>query len=193
MEAELFLLLVSSVFVPLFGVFGHYFVRRRRRWRGQIFARQASAGSPSCLDPRVRRLPLGVALVPPRGRTQSHALGEWLSLPYPLFSSRLGANLQNFVVAFSTALVLVPGRSAPAGHPVMSGLLLDASGNGGAVINTGQVSLAFVIDSSAQPAPAVSLLATQPVDLDDHLPVDETRASSRGRRSARPLVAPGVA
>jgi hypothetical protein len=34
---------------------------------------------------------------------------DWLSLPFPLFGSRLGASMPSFAVAFALALVL-PSR-----------------------------------------------------------------------------------
>jgi hypothetical protein len=37
---------------------------------------------------------------------------DWLSLPFPLFGSRLGASLPSFVVAFALALVLPLGSSS---------------------------------------------------------------------------------
>jgi putative hydroxymethylpyrimidine transporter CytX len=116
---ELFLLLVGSVFVPLFGVFAaHYFVRRRGRYgENELFA-------PSGVR-WVSFVPwiLGVVVyhwcvaTGPAGWTDAvrTVIAEWLALPYPLFDGRLGASLPSVVVAFATALLLVPGRD-PAGR-----------------------------------------------------------------------------
>jgi putative hydroxymethylpyrimidine transporter CytX len=114
---QLFLLLIGSVFVPLFGVFAaHYFVLGRSRYgEAQLFA-----------DSRVHR----VALVPwaagfvlyhwsvptgPQGwvdamRTLFHG---WLHLPFPLFGSRVGASIPSFIAAFALSLLVLP-RSAAA-------------------------------------------------------------------------------
>lgn len=114
----LFLLLIGSVFVPLFGVFAaDYFVRRRGRYgEGELFA-----------DTRTN----WVALVPwaagfvlyhwsvPTGpqawidamRTVFHS---WLRLPFPLFGSKLGASIPSFAAAFALSLVVPPsGRATP--------------------------------------------------------------------------------
>ena len=116
---ELFLLLIGSVFVPLFGVFAaHYFVVRGGRYgEAEIFA------------------PTGVrwaALVPwaagfavfhwsvatgPAAWTDAvrTVIADWLSLPFPLLGGRLGASLPSFLVAFALALVLVRDRGRPRG------------------------------------------------------------------------------
>lgn len=119
---ELFLLLIGSVFLPLFGLFAaDYFVRRRGAYgEDAIFE-----------DSGVR----WVALVPwaagfvvyhwsvatgPTGWVEGvrTVLADWLSLPYPLFGSRLGASLPSFAVAFVLTLVLPRGeRSRAAGGP----------------------------------------------------------------------------
>jgi putative hydroxymethylpyrimidine transporter CytX len=109
----LFLLLIGSVFVPLFGVFAaDYFVRHRGRY-----------GEEALFAPSGIRWP---ALVPwiagfvvyhwcvatgPAGWLDAvrTVLADWLSLPYPLFGSRLGASLPSLGVAFGLALLL-PSR-----------------------------------------------------------------------------------
>jgi putative hydroxymethylpyrimidine transporter CytX len=111
---EVFLLLVGSVFVPLFGVFAaHYFVRRRGRYgEAELFARSGVrwiSFVPWMLGFVVYHW--GVATGPAAWTDAVRtALAEWLSLPYPLFDGRLGASLPSFVVAFVAALLLVPGR-----------------------------------------------------------------------------------
>jgi NCS1 family nucleobase:cation symporter-1 len=109
---EFFLLLIGSVFVPLFGVFAaDYFVRHRGRYtRAELFA-----------ETRVRWRALvpwavGFALfhwsVPtgPQGwidavRTVVHG---WLHLPFPLFDSAFGASLPSFAAAFVLSLLVLP-------------------------------------------------------------------------------------
>jgi purine-cytosine permease-like protein len=116
---EVFLLLVGSVFVPLFGVFAaDWLVRARGRYgEAELFAQTG-----------VRRLALvpwaaGFVLyhwsVPTGPRGWVDAVGTvfhgWLGLPFPLFGSALGASLPSFGVAFALALVLLRGRRAPTG------------------------------------------------------------------------------
>jgi putative hydroxymethylpyrimidine transporter CytX len=112
---ELFLLLIGSVFVPLFGVFAaHYFVVRRGRYGSDaIFARS-----------RVRwraLVPWAIGFVVfhwsvatgPAGWTDAvrTVLADWLSLPFPLLDARLGASIPSFVVAFALALLLLRDRT----------------------------------------------------------------------------------
>jgi putative hydroxymethylpyrimidine transporter CytX len=111
---ELFLLLVGSVFVPLFGVFAaHYFVRRRGRYgEDELFAPTGVrwlAFVPWLLGFVVYHWSVATG---PVGWTDAvrTVLAEWLSLPFPLFGGRLGASLPSFVVAFGAALILPPGR-----------------------------------------------------------------------------------
>ncbi len=108
---EVFLFLIGSVFVPLFGVFAaHYFVLRRGRYGEEaLFA-------PSGL--RVRALVpwiVGFVLyhwsVPTGPRGWIDAVGTvfhgWLRLPFPLLGSRLGASIPSFLAAFVLALVVL--------------------------------------------------------------------------------------
>jgi len=113
---ELFLLLIGSVFVPLFGVFAaDWLVRHRGRYgRERLF------------------VPTGVrwlALVPwlagfvvyhwcvptgPAGWVEAvrTVVADWLGLPFPLFGSALGASLPGFAVAFGLTLLLPRPRAA---------------------------------------------------------------------------------
>ncbi len=115
---ELFLLLVGSVFVPLFGVFAaDYFVRSR----GSYGARRlfASTGvNARALVPWVVgfvlyhwSVPTGPTAWIDAVRTVLHG---WLHLPFPLFGSALGASLPSFAVAFALALVVLPRPRAQA-------------------------------------------------------------------------------
>jgi NCS1 family nucleobase:cation symporter-1 len=105
---ELFLLLLGSVFVPLFGVFAADYARvrfrfgeralfERRRVRWGAFAAWALGfavyhwSAPTGPEAWVR----GVRAV----------FADGLSLPFPLFGSRLGASIPSFAVAFGAAFV----------------------------------------------------------------------------------------
>ena len=113
---EFFLLLIGSVFVPLFGVFAaDYFVRRRGR-----YGQDALFGSPGVRWTAFIPWLLGFLLfhwsVPtgPQGWVDAvrSVFVDWLSLPFPLFGSRLGASIPSFVVAFALALVLPLARAS---------------------------------------------------------------------------------
>jgi purine-cytosine permease-like protein len=113
---ELFLLLIGSVFVPLFGLFAaDYFVRRRARYgEDEIFA--PSGVRWRALVPWIA----GFAVYHWSAATGPAAwvdavetvFSDWLSLPYPLFDSSLGASLPSLAVAFALALAL-PGPRRP--------------------------------------------------------------------------------
>ncbi|MGH2635996.1 MAG: putative hydroxymethylpyrimidine transporter CytX [Actinomycetota bacterium] len=115
---ELFLLLIGSVFVPLFGVFAaDYFVRRGGRY-GEALLFEPSGFRWIAFVPWVAGfvvyqwcLATGPAAWVDAVRT---ALSDWLGLPYPLFGSRLGASLPAFFVAFALALVLLRPGGRPA-------------------------------------------------------------------------------
>jgi NCS1 family nucleobase:cation symporter-1 len=114
---ELFLILIGSVFVPLFGVFAAgYFVRHRGRFGEEaIFARTGVRWS--AFVPWVAGFAVyhWTAAAGPAGWVEGveTVLSDWLSLPYPLFGSRLGASLPSVAVAFGLAL-LVPARARSA-------------------------------------------------------------------------------
>lgn len=114
---ELFLLLIGSVFVPLFGVFAaDWLVRSRGRYGGErLFA---STG--------VRWLALlpwaaGAILyhwsVPtgPDGWVAAvrTVFADWLGLPFPLFGSAIGASLPSFAAAFALTLLLPRASATP--------------------------------------------------------------------------------
>ena len=116
---QLFLLLVGSVFVPLFGVFAaHYFVLRRARYgETDLFADTGTRWI--ALVPWVAGFILYHWSVPtgPRAwidgvQTVFHG---WLHLPFPLLDSRLGASIPSFLVAFALSLVVLPGTRARRG------------------------------------------------------------------------------
>jgi len=110
---EVFLLLIGSVFVPLFGAFAaDWLVRSGGRY-----------GEPRLFAPTGVRW---IALVPwavgfvlyhwsvptgPQGWVEAMEtlFHGWLGLPFPLFGSAIGASLPSFAAAFALTLLL-PGR-----------------------------------------------------------------------------------
>ena len=113
---ELFLLLVGSVFVPLFGVFAaDWLVRARGRYgSARLFATTGVRWV--ALLPWVAgflvyhwSVPTGPEAWVTGVRT---VFADWLGLPFPLFDSALGASLPSFALAFILA-VLQPRRGAP--------------------------------------------------------------------------------
>jgi NCS1 family nucleobase:cation symporter-1 len=118
---ELFLFLIGSVFVPLFGIFfAEYFVRRNAgyderelfrpggrywfangiRWRafvpwlaGFVVYHWCVPTGPVWWVSGVRRVFSG-----------------WLHVPFPLFGSAIGASLPSFVIAFALSLALLRER-----------------------------------------------------------------------------------
>ncbi|MGE5459042.1 MAG: cytosine permease [Solirubrobacterales bacterium] len=112
---ELFLLLIGSVFVPLFGVFAaDWLVRARGRYgEERLFA--PTGVHWVALVPWLVGFVLYHWSVPtgPAGwvdavRTVFHG---WLGLPFPLFGSALGASLPSFSVAFGLTLLLPSARA----------------------------------------------------------------------------------
>jgi NCS1 family nucleobase:cation symporter-1 len=116
---EFFLLLIGSVFVPLFGVFAaDYFVRHRGRYtEAEMFARTGVRWI--ALVPWAAGFALFHWSVPtgPQGwidgvRTVIHG---WLHLPFPLFNSALGASVPSFAAAFGLSMLLFrPGYTSQA-------------------------------------------------------------------------------
>ena len=109
---EFFLLLIGSVFVPLFGVFAaDYFVRHHGRYtEAEMFARTGVRWI--ALVPWAAGFALFHWSVPtgPQGwidgvRTVVHG---WLHLPFPLFNSALGASMPSFAAAFGLSMLLLP-------------------------------------------------------------------------------------
>jgi purine-cytosine permease-like protein len=106
---ELFLLLLGSVFVPLFGVFAARYLRARLR-----FGERALFSAPSVRWGAFAPWLLGFVVYhwcAPTGPTVwvdavKTVFADGLALPFPLFGSRLGASVPSFVVAFVVALVL---------------------------------------------------------------------------------------
>ena len=128
---ELFLLLIGSVFVPLFGVFAaDYFVRRRSRYgEAELFepgGRFWYRGGVNwaAMVPWVAGFLLYHWSVPtgPQGWVDAmKAFFHALRLPFPLFGSRLGASLPSFTAAFVLALVILRARSDVTQSPPSAG------------------------------------------------------------------------
>jgi putative hydroxymethylpyrimidine transporter CytX len=113
---EFFLLLVGSVFVPLFGLFAaDYLVRRRGRY-GEAELFEPGGIRWRAFVPWVAGFVLFHWSVPtgPQGWVDAVRMvfADWLSLPFPLFESRFGASVPSFVVAFALALALRPREPA---------------------------------------------------------------------------------
>jgi NCS1 family nucleobase:cation symporter-1 len=105
---ELFLLLLGSVFVPLFGVFAAEYLRS-----GSRFGREAILGAPRVRWVAFAPWLLGFAVYhwcapagPAAWADGVRAVVETLGLPFPLFGSRLGASLPAFLVAFALTWLL---------------------------------------------------------------------------------------
>ena len=112
---ELFLLLIGSVFVPLFGVFvADWLVRARGRYG------EASLFAPTgvrwlALVPWLAGFVLYHWSVPtgPAGWVEGvrTLFADWLGLPFPLFGSTVGASLPSFAVALGLTLLLPRPRA----------------------------------------------------------------------------------
>ncbi|HZD17780.1 MAG TPA: putative hydroxymethylpyrimidine transporter CytX [Actinomycetota bacterium] len=106
---EFFLLLIGSVFVPLFGVFAaHYFVGARGRY-GEEVVFGAGGVRWSAFLPWIAGFVVYHWCVPTGPQAWLDAVrraADALGLPFPLFGSRLGASLPSLGVAFVLALVL---------------------------------------------------------------------------------------
>jgi NCS1 family nucleobase:cation symporter-1 len=115
---ELFLFLIGSVFVPLFGVFSaDYFVRRNARYDERELFRPGGrywfgggirwrAFAPWIAGVVVYHwcVPTGPSWWIDGVR---EVFASWLHLPFPLFGSALGASLPSFAVAFGAALLFL--------------------------------------------------------------------------------------
>jgi NCS1 family nucleobase:cation symporter-1 len=110
---ELFLLLIGSVFVPLFGVFlADWLVRSKARYGAERLF-EASGFRWFGFVPWVVGFVLYHWCVPtgPTGWVEAMQtlFRDWLGLPFPLFDASIGASLPSFAVAFVLALVLPSG------------------------------------------------------------------------------------
>jgi NCS1 family nucleobase:cation symporter-1 len=113
---EVFLFLIGSVFVPLFGVFAaDYLGRARRRYGEQeLFAGTGVrwlALVPWALGFLLYQWSVAPGTMPAGWTDAMRTLfNGWLRLPFPLFDGQLGASVPSFAAAFVLTLVLVRGR-----------------------------------------------------------------------------------
>jgi NCS1 family nucleobase:cation symporter-1 len=112
---ELFLLLLGSVFVPLFGVFIAVYARSGGRFGASVLF-----GSPRLRVGAMAAWALGFLVYhwcAPTGPAfwvaGTERVAEALSLPFPLFGSRFGASIPAFGVAFALGLLVRPVDRTP--------------------------------------------------------------------------------
>jgi nucleobase:cation symporter-1, NCS1 family len=119
---EVFLFLIGSVFVPLFGVFAaaYFVVRRGRFGEAALFAPTGVRWR--ALLPWAAGFVLYQWCVAPGTmpglwtRAVTTLFADWLHLPFPLFGARFGASLPSFALAFLLSLaVLRPGATRSTG------------------------------------------------------------------------------
>ncbi|HWO70817.1 MAG TPA: cytosine permease [Actinomycetota bacterium] len=114
---EVFLFLIGSVFVPLFGVFAaHYFVLHGGRYGRAGDGPGGAQDAPPALRP-LALLPWGVGFLlyhwsvptgPAWWQEAVRAVFEgWLGLPFPLAGSTLGASAPAFLAAFALGLLVL--------------------------------------------------------------------------------------
>jgi cytosine/uracil/thiamine/allantoin permease len=117
---EVFLFLIGSVFVPLFGVFAadYYVLRSGRLGEAALFARTGvrwRAMAPWAAGFALYQWCVAPGTMP-AGWTEAvtTVFRTWLHLPFPLFGGRFGASLPSFVLAFLLSLgVLRAGATRP--------------------------------------------------------------------------------
>jgi NCS1 family nucleobase:cation symporter-1 len=113
---EVFLLLIGSVFVPLFGVFAaDYFVLRRGRFAPGETRRRTGARLRAFVPWAAGFVLYQWCVAPgtmPAAWTDALTtiFARWLRLPFPLFDARFGASVPSFALAFALSLVVLrPG------------------------------------------------------------------------------------
>jgi nucleobase:cation symporter-1, NCS1 family len=114
---EVFLFLIGSVFVPLFGLFAaDYFVLRRGRF-GEAAVQERTRVRWRALIPWAAGFVLYQWCVAPGtmpvGWTNAVVtLMGWLHLPFPLFDARFGASLPSFALSFALTLAILGPRAS---------------------------------------------------------------------------------
>jgi nucleobase:cation symporter-1, NCS1 family len=114
---EVFLFLIGSVFVPLFGLFAaDYFVLRRGRF-GEAAVQERTRVRWRALIPWAAGFVLYQWCVAPGtmpvGWTNALVtLMGWLHLPFPLFDARFGASLPSFALSFALTLAILGPRAS---------------------------------------------------------------------------------
>jgi nucleobase:cation symporter-1, NCS1 family len=113
---EVFLFLIGSVFVPLFGVFAaDYFVLRGGRF-GEASLFERTGVRWRALVPWAAGLVLYHWCVAPGTMpvfwtdAATTLFRAWLHLPFPLFDARFGASLPSFALAFVLSLLMLRPR-----------------------------------------------------------------------------------
>jgi nucleobase:cation symporter-1, NCS1 family len=110
---EVFLFLIGSVFVPLFGVFAaDYFVLRGGRFGERALFEPTGVRWRAIVPWAAGFLLYHWCAAPgamPAGWTNAvgTVFGSWLHLPFPLFDARFGASLPSFVLAFVLSLAML--------------------------------------------------------------------------------------
>jgi nucleobase:cation symporter-1, NCS1 family len=113
---EVFLFLIGSVFVPVFGVFSaEYFVLRRGRFGEAAVFERTGVRWPALVPWAAGFALYQWCIAPgtmPAGWTDAvTALAGWLHLPFPLFDARFGASLPSFVLSFALTLAILRPRT----------------------------------------------------------------------------------
>ena len=115
---EVFLFLIGSVFVPLFGVFAaDYFVLRRGRFEAGETLRRTSVRWRAFVPWAAGFVLYQWCVAPgtmPAGWTDAMTtvFARWLHLSFPLFGARFGASLPSFAVAFALSLIVLRAGGA---------------------------------------------------------------------------------
>jgi nucleobase:cation symporter-1, NCS1 family len=121
---EFFLLLIGSIFVPLFGVFlaDYEVVRRRRPYRAEALFddrgpyRYAAGFNPGAMAAWVLGFATYHWIAPTSlggwARAVETFFADWLGLPFPLFDGAVPASVAAFGVAFAAYLAIAGLRRA---------------------------------------------------------------------------------
>lgn len=129
---EFFLLLIGSIFVPLFGVFlaDYEVVRRRRRYRAEALFdhrgpyRYAAGFNPAAMAAWALGFATYHWIAPTSLGGWASAVetffSEWLGLPFPLFDGAVPASVVAFAAAFA-AYLAIAGASRALRGPAAAG------------------------------------------------------------------------
>jgi nucleobase:cation symporter-1, NCS1 family len=116
---EVFLFLIGSVFVPLFGVFAaDYFVLRRGGF-GERALFEPSGVRVRALVPWAAGFVLYQWCVAPGTmpawwtNAATIFMRSWLHLPFPLFDARFGASVPSFVLSFALSIAILRRPASP--------------------------------------------------------------------------------
>jgi NCS1 family nucleobase:cation symporter-1 len=124
---EFFLLLIGSIFVPLFGVFlaDYEVVRRRRAYRADALFdhggpyRYSAGFNPAAMAAWFLGFATYHWIAPTSlggwSRAVETLFADWLGLPFPLFDGAVPASVVAFGVAFAAYLAIAGVRRALSG------------------------------------------------------------------------------